>query len=141
MSEQPQGEWMREFNFKVTEAQSDTITGAEKRAARIITMQQTAILIFPPESMSSEMIDQYNAAFPQWNADQQARAEAELSQAFADGYEIADVTQTVGERVIVTTWTLRTAVKVTIEPFKLDFNADLFGQGTVEQIMNEGRIG
>lgn len=73
---------------------------------RIVTMQQIAVLLdghgneaaFTPEELDGlEGIQQT----------QKRQAEAQLAQAFADGFEIADVTTGSNERVLLTTWTLR----------------------------------
>lgn len=49
-------------------------------------------------------------------------AEAELAQAFADGYEITNITVGGNERVLLTVWTLRPGDHpVTVQTFTMDF--------------------
>lgn len=95
----------------------------QPQGARIVTMQQF-VLDADVTNMALGM-GLGDEGFDLLMKQERTRAEASLSQAFADGYEIADVTVSVGERVIATVWTLRPAEKVVVVPFELEFGVPL----------------
>ena len=74
----------------------------QPQGARIVTMQQITMLLSGTGLFPVGAEDAMH-----WNADNKARAERDLSAAIADGYEIVNVTVSVGERVIATVWTLQ----------------------------------
>lgn len=76
----------------------------QPQGARIVTMQQN-VMNQPVEHVSD--VERYLEILAKLDVNNRMCAERELAQAYADGYEIADVTVSVGERVIATVWTLR----------------------------------
>lgn len=78
---------------------------------RIVTMQQDVI---GHNATIKEGVERQ-----QYNVLMEETAQRALAQAYADGYEIAGVTVSVGERVIATVWTLKPAERVTMVPFTL----------------------
>lgn len=73
---------------------------------RIVAMQQIAVLQDGHGKEAAFSASEITA-LEGIQQEQKRRAEAELAQAFADGYEIADVTVGGDERVLLTVWTLR----------------------------------
>lgn len=79
--------------------------GAE--TLRIVQMQQHCMV---QDNYPAGDLETAFAEIQALDKAQKERAEADLAQAYADGYEIADVTVGGNERVLLTVWTLRPRV-------------------------------